>query len=280
MNLYDLMIKRRSVRVFTDKKIGQEIIDKLLEAANNSPSGGNIQPISIILVQESKSRNDLSNMVGSQPWVKNAPLSMIFCIDFYRIKKWALLSDTDFRGENALSHFLIAYADLMCAAQNVVILAESFGLGSVYVGSIQGNINKFREYFSIPKLVIPMMLLCIGYPQSKPNTIPKLNKKAITHYEKYEVLSDNDIQAAYEKKYGDFSADTESYFKRAYIEVIEANKQESGNWLKLTKKRMVKLNIKNHAQFLFKLRYPSKAMVKMNRSQIAAFKNAGFNLFE
>ena len=280
MNLYDLMIKRRSVRVFTDKKIGQKSIDKLLEAANNSPSGGNIQPISIILVQESKSRNDLSNMVGSQPWVKNAPLSMIFCIDFYRIKKWALLSDTDFRGENALSHFLIAYADLMCAAQNVVILAESFGLGSVYVGSIQGNINKFREYFSIPKLVIPMMLLCIGYPQSKPNTIPKLNKKAITHYEKYEVLSDNDIQAAYEKKYGDFSADTESYFKRAYIEVIEANKQESGNWLKLTKKRMVKLNIKNHAQFLFKLRYPSKAMVKMNRSQIAAFKNAGFNLFE
>ena len=32
--------------------------------------------------------------------------------------------------------------------------------------------------------------------------------------------------------------------------------------------------------FLFKLRYPSKAMVKMNKSQISAFKNAGFNLFE
>lgn len=277
MSVYDLMVKRRSVRVYKDQEIPPDLIDKLLDAANNCPSGGNIQPISIITIQTEEGREYLGKMIGSQPWVKNAPLSMIFCIDFNRLKKWAILSDTDFRGENALSHFLIAYADLMCAAQNIVMTAESFGLGSVYVGSIQGIIDEIREKFSIPKLVLPMMLLCIGYPESIPNTIPKLDRKVITHREKYRILSDSEIEKAYNDKYGSFDEDPEQYFMKAYIEVVESSKQQGDRWLKLAKKRIKRLDIKNHAQFLFKLRYPSKAMVSMNKELINSFKNAGFN---
>jgi nitroreductase len=279
MSVYDFMIKRRSVRSFKDQSISQDIICKLLDVANNCPSGGNIQPFSIITVQAQEARELLGRVIGSQPWVKNAPLSMIFCIDFYRIKKWATLSDTNFLGENALSHFLIAYADLMCAAQNVVICAESLGLGSVYVGSIQGSIDEIRKEFSIPKLVLPMMLLCVGYPESIPNTIPKLHRDVIAHKEKYNTLDDQEIQKAYEKKYGDFDEDLEKYFMKAYIEVIEASKQEGNNWLTLSKKRMKRLGIKNHAQFLFQLRYPAESMVKFNREQIQAFKRAGFDFF-
>ncbi|MFX1277959.1 MAG: nitroreductase family protein [Promethearchaeota archaeon] len=271
------MIKRRSVRVYKNQEVSQDLIDKLLDAANNCPSGGNIQPLSIITIQTAEGREYLGKMIGSQPWVKNAPLSMIFCIDFNRIKKWAALSDTDFQGENALSHFLIAYADLMCAAQNVVMTAESFGLGSVYVGSIQGIIDEIRENFSIPKLVLPMMLLCIGYPESTPNTIPKLDRNVITHREKYSILSDSEIEKAYSDKYGPFDEDPEQYFTKAYIEVIESSKQQGDRWLKLAKKRIKRLDIKNHAQFLFKLRYPSEAMVSMNQELITSFKNAGFN---
>ena len=99
----------------------------------------------------------------------------------------------------------------MCAAENVVILAESLGLGSVYVGSIQGIIDEIRKKFSIPKLVLPMMLLCIGYPESIPTTIPKLNPNIIVHNEKYKILNDNEIQNAYEDKYGEFNEDLEKY---------------------------------------------------------------------
>ncbi|MBY8992703.1 MAG: nitroreductase family protein [Candidatus Lokiarchaeota archaeon] len=271
------MIKRRSVRVYKDQGIQQDLIDKLLDAANNCPSGGNIQPLSIITIQSTEGREYLGKMIGSQPWVKNAPLSMIFCIDFNRIKKWATISNVDFQGENALSHFLIAYADLMCAAQNVTMTAESFGLGSVYVGSIQGIIDEIRDHFSIPKLVLPMMLLCIGYPESIPNTIPKLERKVITHKEKYNNLTNLEIEQAYNDKYGIFDEDPEQYFLKAYIEVIESSKQQGDRWLKLAKKRVKRLNIKNHAQFLFKLRYPTEAMVSMNQDLIKSFKNAGFN---
>jgi FMN reductase (NADPH) len=281
MNLYDLIMKRRSVRNFKEQEIPEHIIEELLDAANNAPSGGNIQPISVILVQEPQRRKELSEIVGDQPWVKNAPLSMIFCIDFYRIKKWASMFDTDFKGEKAFSHFLIAYADLMCAAQNVVILAQGHGLGSVYIGTILDVIDKARKYFAIPKYVLPMMVLSIGYPKSVPKSVPKLKRDVIAHREKYKELSDNEIKKAFEDKYGSFDDNVERYLQRIYVEAEEANKQEKPEWadLQWIKKEMKKLNIKNNAQFLFKFKYPSEEMVKMNEYLIRAFKNAGFDFF-
>jgi len=276
MTVYDLMINRRSVRVFLDKEIPENVIEKLLDVANNAPSGGNIQPISIIIVKRKETREKLAKIIGAQPWVKNAPLSLIFCLDFQRVKRWATLSNTDFQGEHSLGHFLIGYADIMCAAQNVVMTAESLQLGSVYVGSIQGTMNEIRENFSIPKYVLPLMLLSIGYPKSKPEKMPKLEKNAIVHDEKYRTLNDDDIMKAYDKKYGDFDEDVDAYLEKAYIEVLEANKQESGNWLKLVKKRMKSLDIQNHAQFLFKLRYPTEAMVGQTELIFQQMRNAGF----
>lgn len=277
MNLYDLIMRRRSIRNFKDQEIPEHIIEELLDAANNAPSGGNIQPISIILVQEAERRKELAEIVGDQPWVKNAPLSIVFCIDFYRIKKWASMSNVDFTGENLFSNFLIAYADLMCAAQNVVILAENYGLGSVYVGTIQANIDIARQYFVIPEYVLPMMVLSIGYPKSIPRNIPKLKRDVITHKEKYNVLSNDEIKNAFEDKYGNFDDNVEKYLEKAFIEAVEADKQQSQSWVERVKEKMKKLEIRNNAQFLFKLRYPPEVMAKMNENLISAFKNAGFD---
>jgi nitroreductase len=281
MNLYDLMMKRRSVRNYKDQAIPEHIVNELLDAANNAPSGGNIQPISVIVVQEAERRAKLSEMVGNQPWVKNAPLSLIFCIDFWRIKKWAEMCETDFKGENALIHFLVAYADLMCSAQNVVILAESHGLGSVYIGTILDTIDQAREYFKIPDLVLPMMVLSIGYPKSIPKNVPKLKRDIITHRERYRELSGDEIKKAFEDKYGNFEDSVKKYMEKIYIEAVEAGKQEKPDWADLdsVKKELAKLNIRNNAQFLFKYKYPADEMVKMNEGFKRALKNAGFEFF-
>jgi len=279
MNLYDLLMRRRSVRAFKDQEIPEPWIEKLLDVANNAPTGGNIQPLSIILVRSSESRKKLAELAGEQPWVKNAPLSMIFCLDFYRIKKWAEMCQADFRGERAVNHFLIAYADLMVAAQNVVILAESFGLGSVYIGSIQHEIDETRHFFEIPEYVLPMMLLSIGYPKSIPQSIPKLKKKAIVHHERYRKPEDHEIRQAFDEKYGAIDENIEKYLSRAFVEALEADKQETPKYLDRVKKEMKRLDIQNNAQFLFKVRYPTKVMVRMNQRLKQSIKNAGFEIF-
>lgn len=279
MDLYELMMKRRSVRAFQDQEIPEPLIEKLLDVANHAPSGGNIQPLSILLVRNREGREKLAQLAGGQPWVKNAPLSMIFCLDFYRIKKWAELCQTDFRGQQALNHFLIAYADLMAAAQNVVILAESFGLGSVYIGSIQHEIDETRRYFEMPEHVLPMIVLCLGYPKSIPRTIPKLKKEAIVHQEKYRKLDEDEIRKTFDDKYGKIDEDMEKYLERAFIEALEAEKQETSRFLDRVKKEMKRLDIQNNAQFLFRVRYPAKVMVRMNQRIKESIKNAGFDVF-
>jgi nitroreductase len=281
MDMYDILMKRRSARNFKDQEIPENVIEQLVDAANNAPSGGNIQPISIILVRETEARKELAKMVGDQPWVKNAPLSMIFCIDFYRLKRWSSMSDTEYKGEKSLHSFLIAYADLMCSAQNVVILAQSHGLGSVYIGTILQAIDASREYFSIPEHVLPMMVLSLGYPKSVPKRIPKLKREVIAHRERYRILSDDEIKRAFEDKYGDFDDNVERYFEKTYVEVLEASKQEKPRWAdpEWVKKELVKLNVKNNAQFLFRFRYPSDDLLEMNQSLVQAFRNAGFDLY-
>ena len=279
MNVYDLTMKRRSVRVFKDQEIPESLIEQLLDVANQAPTGGNIQPLSIILVRNSEGRKKLAELSGGQPWVREAPLTMIFCLDFYRIKKWAELCQTDFRGERAINHFLIAYADLMVAAQNVVILTESFGLGSVYIGSIQHEIDETRPFFEIPEYVLPMMLLSIGYPKSIPQSIPKLKKAVIVHHEKYQQPGENEIRRAFDEKYGAIDQNIDKYLERAFVEALEADKLETSMYVDRVKKEMKRLDIQNNAQFLFKVRYPTKVMVRMNQRIKQSFKNAGFEIF-
>lgn len=277
MDLFELMMKRRSVRNFEDRPVPPGVVDRLLDVANSAPSGGNIQPLSIIVVEEPGAREELAGMVGDQPWVKNAPVSMIFCIDFHRVKRWAAMFDVEFLGEQALSSSLIAYADVMCAAQSVVVLAESEGLGSVYVGTIQSSIGRAREFFGMPEHVLPVMVLSIGYPRSVPSTIPKLGRDVVVHRERYRVPSDDEISAAFESKYGNIDDSVDAYLKRAYVEVVEADAQDDLGWVEDAKERMKKLGIKSNAEFLFNLRYPQRLMVGMNSRLKSALRKAGFD---
>jgi nitroreductase len=279
MDSYELLMKRRSVRNFKPDEVPEDILSKLVDAANNAPTGGNMQPLSIIVVREAERRAKLAEMVGSQPWVKNAPLSMIFCLDFWRLKKWAEMSGVSFRGNEALSHFLIGYADVICAAQTVVVLAESFGLGSVYVGTVQYVADDVRPYFELPPYVFPAMLLSLGYPKTVPRSVRKLAVDVVVHRERYKILSDDEIREAYDDKYGPLDENVERYFERTFVEAVEADRQETPAWIEAYRERMTELAIKNNAEFLFKLRYPSDRMVELKAEEIAAFKRAGFDCF-
>jgi nitroreductase len=279
MDLYQLIMQRRSVRNFTNQPITCELIDQLLDAANNAPSGGNIQPVSIITVREPANRDKLAQIVGNQPWVKNAPLSLIFCLDFNRVKRWAALNNTEFKGDQALSHFLISYADVMCSAQSVVLLAESLGMGSVYVGTILSVMDQASEAFSIPAYVLPLMVLSLGYPRSRPHTIPKLHRDVITHSENYHEMTDEAILKAFDQKYGELGEKKEEYIEKAFVEAIEADKQGGDGWTQWVVETMTRLEIRNNAEFLFKLRYPADVMVKMNHEIIESMRHAGFDVF-
>lgn len=279
MDLYNLLMSRRSVRHYEDRAIPREIVEELLDVSVHAPSGGNIQPLSVIAVQDPGRKEELSRAVGRQPWVKNAPLCLVFCIDFSRVKQWASMFGVEFQGDRALSLFLIAYADLMCSAQTATVLAQARGLGSVYVGTVQSNTKRTGEILKTPEYVLPMMILCLGYPKSVPSEIPKLDRDVMVHRETYRTATADEVLRAYEEKYGKIDGDIERYLERAYVEVMEAERQGETGWIEHAKERMEKLGIKSSAEFLFKLRYPTDLMAGLNRRLIEAYKEAGFDVF-
>jgi nitroreductase len=277
-DLYDLLVRRRTVRLFEDREIPEPLIEKMMDAVANAASGGNLQPLSVILVKSVDNRRKLAKMLGNQPWIRRAPLSMVFCLDFSRMKDWAKMCKTEFRGEQAVAHFLIGYADLVIAAQSVALLAEDSGLASVFIGRMLHEIDATRKFFDIPRFVLPMMVLTIGYPKAAPRDVPKLRREVIFHAERYRAPEEGEIRQAFDDKYGAMEGITEKYIEEAYADVV-AYQKEDRTFLEQIMKEIKQLDIRNNAQFLFKFQYPSHVMSQMNHELLQSFKNAGFEMF-
>lgn len=108
-----------------------------------------------------------------QPFIAKAPIVLIFLADPNRL--WDLYragqvpescneSGEAFIQKPALSDLMLASCDAMAAAQNVVIAAQSLGLGSCYIGDIMEQIEEHREMLGLPSSVFPLTMLVIGYP--------------------------------------------------------------------------------------------------------------------
>ncbi|MCX6843122.1 MAG: nitroreductase family protein [candidate division WOR-3 bacterium] len=274
-SVYDVIMRRRSVRSFLDTPVEEEKVQQLLDAAIQAPSGGNIQPISIIRIEKPESRDKLAKLAVNQPWVAKAPLCLLFCIDFHRTGKWAQAEGASYGGEKALMSFLLAYADVFCSAENAVLCATSLGLGTVYIGMVLAAMTEIRSEFGLPDKVVPVVALCVGYPKKIPAGITKLPKAAMVHSERYEEKSPEELKQLYREKYGDLTADVKKYFERTYQEALEMEEQSRPGFTDKVARLMARMEVGNAAQLLFKMRYPDEAMKRMGESIIKSLREAG-----
>jgi nitroreductase len=196
-----LLNRRASCRSFSAKKIPQKVLDLILETGIHAPSGGNLQPYSIIKIKQAKTKEKLAQLCGDQPWIAQAPVNLLFCIDLYRLKRWAEIEIAPFAATKSFRHFWLSFQDTIIAAQNICIAAESLGLGSVYIGWVFECFRELRSMFELPEGVFPVVLLSLGYPKARPMPKRKLGAEVITHDEKYQQLKDKTLKQAFEKKY-------------------------------------------------------------------------------
>ncbi len=154
--------KRKSVRVFEEQEISQDIQKVLFDAALQAPTAGNMSLFSIINVTDHDLKKELSVRCDNQPFIANAPLVLIFLADLH---KWyeAFLS----QGESVpmeAGDLLLAMQDAMIAAQNTVVAAESLGIGSCYIGDILEHYEDNVKLLKLPKYAVPCTMVVYGYP--------------------------------------------------------------------------------------------------------------------
>ena len=194
-----LLHERASVRSFEDKKIPPDVLRLILEAGIHAPTGGNLQPFSIIKIEELSPKRKMAEMC-EQDFIGEAPVNLLFCLDWRRLERWAALEIAPFTGNRSFRNFWISFQDTIIAAQNICAAADALGLGSVYIGTVLECFRELRDMFQLPKSVFPVVLLCLGYPKHYPLPRRKLNIDVIVHSEKYQELEDQELLDAYNKK--------------------------------------------------------------------------------
>lgn len=195
-----LLLERASCRSFEDKEIPDDILDYVLKAGIHAPTGGNLQPFSIIKITD----KDVSKKLGEkceQSFIGAAPVNLLFCLDFHRLKRWAEIETAPFSACDSFRHFWIGFQDTIIAAQNICTAADALGLGSVYIGTVLEFLRDLKEMFDLPQGVVPVVLLCLGYPKHRPKPRKKLPVDIIVHNEKYQELTDKQISHVFKEKY-------------------------------------------------------------------------------
>jgi FMN reductase [NAD(P)H] len=195
-----LLHERASVRSFEDRPIPDRILHDILRAGVHAPTGGNLQPYSIIKISDSTIKERLGEMC-QQEFIGRAPVDLLFCLDFHRLQRWAGLEIAPFSATSSFRHFWIGFQDTIITAQNICTAADALGLGSVYIGTVLEFVRDLREMFELPEGVLPVVLLCLGYPKYRPQPKRKLPVPVVVHDGHYRELSDDKLQLAYEAKY-------------------------------------------------------------------------------
>lgn len=197
--LFESLLNRRTIRKYSGNEVCDELLNDLLEAGCRAPNTGNMQVYSIIVTKDELKKKELLPLHFGQKMVTEAPVLLTFCADFNRFNKWCVLRNADPGYDNFLS-FVTAAIDALLVAQTVCIAAEARGLGTCYLGTTTYMAHKIIEVLKLPKGVVPLTTVSLGWPDEKPEQPDRLPLKYIIHQEEYSDYSDMDIELCYNEK--------------------------------------------------------------------------------
>lgn len=197
--MIDTLFNHRSIRKYKADIVESSKLDIILEAAARASNTGNMQAYSIVVTREAGIREKLWEAHFKQNMVLQAPVHLTFCADFNRFSKWCEQRKADPGYDNYLSFFTGAI-DAMLAAQNAAIAAESLGLGICYLGTATWMAARMIEILDLPKLVVPVTAMVIGYPDETPPLTDRLPVEGVVHYEKYREYLPADIDRIHAEK--------------------------------------------------------------------------------
>ena len=167
MELKEALLKRRSVRKFTEEPVSEEMIEELLHAAMSGPSACNKKPWDFYVVSNKEVLKELQS--ASKFTKMTAPLAMIVCGNLSK----------------ALPLGMAEYwiQDCSAATENILLRVTDLGLGAVWCGihPQKGAEERVRNMLDIPKTQIPLNVIFIGHPAEEPEARDQYEEKYI-HY--------------------------------------------------------------------------------------------------
>ena len=162
MNVYEAMMKRRTIRRFEDKPVPYEVLEKCVDAGRMAPSGRNKQPWEYIIVDDKQLLPELFDNIGGSvklppeeggPRPENTPRAyIIILID----KSLELIAN---------QRRMVLY-DVGIAAEKIILAALEEGIGCCPVLSF--NEAGIKQALGIPEGYDVGLVIAMGYPGESP----------------------------------------------------------------------------------------------------------------
>lgn len=189
----------RSIRKYKNTPIDESLLNEILQAGTRASTTGNMQVYSIIVTQSQEVKQQLLPCHFNQQMVVEAPVVLTFCADFNRFNRWCRQRKAEPGYDNFISFFTGAI-DALLAAQNICIAAEENGLGICYLGTTTYTADRIVEVLKLPKGVVPITTVVMGYPDESPELTDRLPLAGVVHHEVYQDYSEGDIDQIYMSK--------------------------------------------------------------------------------
>jgi FMN reductase (NADPH)/FMN reductase [NAD(P)H] len=180
-----LIQERKSVRLFEDKLISEDIKSEIINAAFEAPTAGNMMFYSIVDVTDFEIKEKLSILCDNQKFIAKSPLVLVFIADYQKWYDIYKYNGIDARNPQE-GDLLLAIQDSVIAAQNTVLAAQSFGIGSCYIGDILENYEEVTKLLNLSPYTLPISMLIYGYPTKK-----QIDRKKPQRFEKEFMVFEN-----------------------------------------------------------------------------------------
>ena len=190
---------RRTIRKYADREVEEQLLNRLMEEAARTQTMGNLQLYSVIVTRSDEMKRQLAPAHFNQPMVTEAPVVLTICADFNRTSQWARCRKAEPGYDNFLS-FLNAATDALLYTQTLCNLMDEEGLGYCYLGTTIYQPQQIIDSLHLPKLVMPVATLTVGWPAEQPELSDRLPLESFAHQERYNDYMGTDIDTYYYEK--------------------------------------------------------------------------------
>ncbi|HBF35950.1 MAG TPA: nitroreductase family protein [Firmicutes bacterium] len=167
-DIIEAIQERRSIREFEKREIPDATIGRLLESAHLAPSAGNLEPWKFIVVKQENLKEKLSEAAYGQNSLRSAPVCIVVCAEPSRSA-----AKYGERGAN-----LYCLQDTAAAAENLLLTATGYGLGSCWVGAF--NEKKVQQDLNLEPGLRPVAMIPVGYPAIEVDEVPRRSVDEVT----------------------------------------------------------------------------------------------------
>ena len=182
--IHKQQLSHRSRRRFTSDAVPDETLELLLACALSAPAKSDLQQVAIINLADPDKREAVTDLIPSMPWIKQAPVFLLFCGDARRIERICEHRGTTFAHE-PIDAFLNAAADAAIVMQNFIVAAEGAGLGCCPISAVREVTEDIADIVKLPPRVFPFAGLCVGHPADDPWISQRLPLSLTVHKDTY-----------------------------------------------------------------------------------------------